>query len=74
MNANVGTVDRVLRVVVGLGLLSLVFVGPQTPWGWLGLVPLVTALVGYCPAYSLLGMRTCAVRGDTRGDAAPGRS
>jgi hypothetical protein len=54
-------IDRVLRVVVGLGILSLAFVGPQSPWGYVGLVPLITGLVGYCPAYSLLGIRTCKV-------------
>ncbi len=55
---NVGTVDRIVRVVVGIAILSLVFVGPRTAWGWLGLVPLVTATIGWCPAYSLLGVRT----------------
>lgn len=59
---NEGTVDRVLRVVVGAAVLSLVFVGPKTPWGWVGLVPLLTGLVGYCPLYSLLGIRTCPLR------------
>ena len=59
---NVGTLDRGLRIVAGLVLLSLVFFGPQTPWGWIGIVPLVTALVGYCPAYSLFGLRTCPVK------------
>lgn len=59
---NEGTLDRVLRVVVGAILLSLVFVGPQSPWGWIGLVPLLTGLVGYCPAYALLGLNTCKVR------------
>lgn len=63
MSANVGTVDRLIRIVVGLGLLSLVFVGPQTPWGWIGVIPLVTALIGYCPAYSILGLRTCPLKG-----------
>lgn len=58
---NVGTVDRVLRVIVGLALLSLVFYGPQTPWGWIGLAPLLTGLVSWCPAYSLLGIKTCPV-------------
>lgn len=57
---NVGTIDRILRGVVGLGLISLVFVGPQTPWGWLGVVPLATALFRFCPAYTLLGINTCA--------------
>lgn len=59
MKANVGTIDRVLRVLIGLGLIALVFVGPQTPWGWIGIVPLVTALVGFCPAYALIGASTC---------------
>ncbi len=62
MSANVGGIDRILRIVVGLGLLSLVFVGPQTPWGWIGLVPLLTALVGYCPAYTLIGLSTCPLK------------
>jgi Protein of unknown function (DUF2892) len=57
--ANVGSIDRILRVVVGLALLSLVFFGPQTPWGWIGVVPLLTALVGFCPAYRLIGLSTC---------------
>lgn len=60
MFRNIGTVDRTVRIAVGLLLIALVFVGPQTPWGWIGLVPLVTAFVGFCPAYRLLGIRTCA--------------
>jgi len=56
---NEGKIDRALRIVVGLVLIALVFVGPQTAWGWIGLVPLVTGLVGFCPAYRLLGMNTC---------------
>ncbi|MEZ5844319.1 MAG: DUF2892 domain-containing protein [Hyphomicrobiaceae bacterium] len=59
MPQNVGTVDRIIRVVVGLALISLVFVGPKTAWGWIGLVPLGTALLGWCPPYSLLGINTC---------------
>lgn len=59
MPCNEGKIDRLLRVVVGLVLLALVFVGPQTPWGWIGVVPLLTGLVGYCPAYSLIGLNTC---------------
>ena len=59
MQRNEGTVDRALRIIAGLGIVSLVFVGPQTPWGWLGLVPLVTGLIGVCPVYSVLGIRTC---------------
>jgi hypothetical protein len=60
---NEGLVDRVLRVAVGLFLLSLVFIGPQTLWGLIGVVPLLTGLVGYCPAYSLFGFRTCPLDG-----------
>ncbi len=62
MARNEGTVDRVLRVIVGLVLIALVFVGPQTPWGWVGLVPLLTGLVGMCPLYSILGINTCKLR------------
>lgn len=59
MTANVGTLDRTLRIVAGLALLSLVFVGPQTLWGLVGLVPLFTGLVRFCPAYSLFGLSSC---------------
>lgn len=59
MTANVGGIDRILRIVVGLALLSLVFVGPQTPWGYIGLIPLLTGIFSYCPAYTLLGIKTC---------------
>ena len=58
MSSNVGTLDRALRVIAGLGLISLAFWGPETPWGYLGLVPLLTAFVGFCPAYRLLGICT----------------
>lgn len=59
MPCNEGKVDRALRVIVGLVLLALVFTGPQTPWGWIGLVPLLTGIFGFCPAYKLLGINTC---------------
>jgi hypothetical protein len=62
---NEGTADRALRVSVGLVLVSLVFLGPQTPWGLLGLIPITTGLLGSCPAYTLLGISTCPVRGRT---------
>ena len=62
MDKNVGSVDRVLRVVVGLALIAMVFVGPQTPWGWIGIVPLVTAGLSWCPLYTVLGISTCAVQ------------
>ena len=62
MNTNIGTIDRALRVVVGLVLISLVFIGPQTLFGWIGVIPLVSALIGWCPAYTLLGIKTCPAR------------
>jgi len=59
---NEGNIDRLLRVLVGLALLALVFTGPHTPLGWIGLVPLLTGIVGFCPAYRLLGISTWATR------------
>ena len=61
---NEGTIDRVLRVVLGVLLLSLTVVGPQTMWGLLGLVPLLTGLVGTCPLYTLLGVGSTYGRGN----------
>lgn len=58
MNRNEGTLDRVVRVVLGLALLALVVVGPKSWLGLVGLVPLVTGLAGYCPLYRLLGVHT----------------
>lgn len=58
MEANVGQTDKIIRIVVGLALLSLVFVGPQTMWGLIGIVPLATAFINFCPAYKLLGVNT----------------
>lgn len=55
---NEGMIDRVVRVIVGIALISIVFIGPQTPWGWIGIIPLATGLIGWCPAYSLFGLRT----------------
>ena len=60
MSCNVGGVDRILRGVAGLVLLSLIFVGPQTWWGLIGIVPLATSVFGFCPAYPLLGISTCS--------------
>ena len=64
MTANVGTIDRVLRIVIGVALLAwalgLIPGVAASVWGWIGLVPLGTALIGYCPAYSIFGIRTCA--------------
>jgi len=62
MKVNEGTLDRGLRVLVGLGVLALAFVGPKTPLGYLGLVPLLTGAIGWCPLYTILGINTCGVR------------
>ncbi len=59
MTRNENGVDRVARIVIGLAILSLIFIGPQTLWGLLGLVPLLTGAVGTCPLYSLVGLSTC---------------
>lgn len=56
---NEGSIDRAFRALLGVALIALVFVGPQTPWGWLGLIPLTTAALGWCPLYALLGISTC---------------
>ena len=62
MPVNEGGLDRAVRIIVGLAVLSQVFVGLETPWAWLGLIPLATGLVGFCPAYALFGVRTCAAK------------
>jgi len=56
---NVGSIDRILRIVLGVVLIALVFVGPKTPWGWIGVILLATGLFSTCPIYSLLGIQTC---------------
>jgi hypothetical protein len=60
MKINVGQTDKVLRILVGVGLLSLAFMGPKTLFGYVGLIPLLTGLVGYCPLYTVLGLNTCS--------------
>ena len=59
MKQNVHNIERIIRVVAGLALISLVFIGPQTPWGWVGLIPLATGATGWCPPYALFGISTC---------------
>jgi hypothetical protein len=59
MARNVGTIDRVLRVIVGVVLIAMVFVGPKTLCGWIGVILLATALMNWCPIYRLFGVRTC---------------
>mgnify|MGYP003409205862 FL=1 len=56
---NVGNFDRLVRICIGVALIAMVFVGPKTPWGWVGLVPLFTGLVRWCPAYLPFGINTC---------------
>ena len=51
--------ERVVRVLIGLALVSIVFVGPKTPWGWIGIIPILTGATGLCPLYTLLGISTC---------------
>jgi hypothetical protein len=62
---NEHVIERMLRVVIGLGAISMAFIGPQTPWGWVGLVPLATGILGSCPLYTLFGISTCKVRAKT---------
>jgi len=64
---NVGGIDRVIRIIVGLALLSLVFfgdkiIGQNTVYGWIGVIPLVTGLFKFCPLYALLGLKTCSAK------------
>lgn len=62
MNRNIGTIDRVLRILVGVVLIALAVNGTIGWWGWLGVIPLLTGLVRTCPAYSMLGVNTCGVK------------
>lgn len=62
MSANVGGIDRIVRVLVGVVLLALTLTGQIGVWGWIGLVPLATGLFGFCPAYRLLGLNTCPMK------------
>jgi hypothetical protein len=59
MKVNVGSTDRILRIVVGLALIGLTLAGMIGVWGWIGVVPLLTGVFKFCPAYTLLGMNTC---------------
>jgi len=59
MKKNIGGIERIIRIVAGVGMLSLVFIGPETKWGYLGIVPLATGLISWCPLYALFGFSTC---------------
>lgn len=62
---NEHNVERVVRVILGVVVLSLAFVGPKTPWGYLGIIPIATGLLGSCPLYTLLGVSTCPLNEST---------
>ncbi len=68
MKTNEGGLDRILRIIIGALLVLGVFFGSSVgmpwlnPWGWIGLIPLVTGLIGWCPAYAVLGIKTCSAK------------
>ena len=64
MQTNVGTIDRAARVIVGLGLVAAAYADALGPWAWIGIVPLVTGVVGSCPLYAALGIDTCRLPRD----------
>lgn len=59
MNKNIGSIERVIRILAGLAIISMAFIGPHSPWGYLGIIPLATGLIGWCPPYALFGISTC---------------
>ena len=62
MKVNEGTIDRTLRVIVGLVLIGLAATGTVGVWGWIGVLPLLTGAFGFCPAYAVFGMSTCPMK------------
>ena len=56
--SNINSIDRILRIIIGLILISLVFIGPNTPWGYVGIILVVTAFINFCPLYAILGFST----------------
>lgn len=62
MKTNVGGIDRILRIAIGLVLVALTLTGTIGVWGWIGLVPIATAALGFCPLYPLLGLNTCPMK------------
>ncbi|HUH39422.1 MAG TPA: DUF2892 domain-containing protein [Castellaniella sp.] len=63
MKTNLGGIDRSLRIIVGIVLIALVLMGNIGWWGWIGVVPLLTGIFGFCPAYRLLGLSSCPIKG-----------
>lgn len=62
MAANVGGIDKIIRIVAGAGLIGATAAGLLPVWGYIGIVPLATGLMGWCPAYTLLGIKTCSTQ------------
>ncbi len=62
MKTNEGTIDRALRIIAGLALIALTASGMIGQWGWIGVVPLLTGIIGICPAYSIIGVNTCPMK------------
>lgn len=62
LTRNVGTIDRVARALLGVVILAFAFTGPKSAWGYLGFIPLLTAALGTCPLYTVLGINSCGVR------------
>lgn len=62
MKTNVGGMDRILRIVIGLVLIALTVTGTIGVWGWLGVVPLATGAIGWCPPYAIFGWNTCSMK------------
>jgi hypothetical protein len=62
MKTNEGTIDRALRVIAGLALIGMTVTGVIDAWGWIGVMPLLTGIIGICPAYSILGLNTCPMK------------
>jgi hypothetical protein len=62
MNCNSGTIDRAVRVIAGVALIALAATGTIGVWGYIGVVPLLTGIVGFCPAYAIFGMNTCGIK------------
>ena len=65
MKSNVGGIDRILRIVIGLALIGLTVNGNIGLWGWLGIVPLATGAIGWCPPYAIFGWNTCSTKSRT---------
>jgi hypothetical protein len=62
MKSNVGGIDRILRIAIGIALIGLAATGSVGWWGWLGIIPLATGAIGWCPPYAILGLSTCKMR------------